>query len=65
LGSTFHAGVEVKYEYCGYERYDNESLFVFTERTGFFRRKKQLIWRIRDEEPDSKVREYFREAPAQ
>jgi hypothetical protein len=61
-GSSFKAGTVVKYERCGYERYDNEAMFLFVQDKGWFRRKARLIWRIRDEEPDSAVREYFREA---
>jgi hypothetical protein len=64
-GSTFKAGTVVKYERCGYERYDNEAMFLFVQGRGFFRRKANLIWRIRDEEPDSAAREYFREADPQ
>jgi hypothetical protein len=59
FGSSFRAGMVVTYKYCGYERYDNESLFMFWERKGLFRRKNELVWRIRDEEDDAKAREHF------
>jgi hypothetical protein len=60
-GSRFKAGTVVKYEYCGYVPHDNESQFLFSQSRGLFRRRLELTWRIRDEESDLKVREYFRE----
>ena len=61
-GRSFKAGTVVEYVCSGYERYDNESMFLFYQPRGLFRRKAELIWRLRDDEPDSQTREFFREA---
>jgi hypothetical protein len=58
-GSTFKQGAIVEFDSSGYERYDSESLFRFYEKSGVLSRKQELIWFIRDDEPVSKVNEYF------
>jgi hypothetical protein len=60
-GISFQAGVIVEYESSGYEIYDNQSLFRFFEKEGLFSRKKELIWHLHDDEPETKTHEYFKE----
>ena len=60
-GSTFKEGSIVKFESSGYERYDGESLFRFYEKSGLLSKKKELTWIIHDDEPDSKISEYFKQ----
>jgi len=55
-GSTFLVNTTVVYDSCGYERYDGQSMFRF-----YNKEKEELIWKIHDEEPDSKAKEYFSE----
>lgn len=59
-GSVFNKGSIVEFESSGYERYDSESLFRFYEKSGLVLKKKELIWSIHDDEPDSKINEYFK-----
>ena len=53
------AGSIVIYDSCGYERYDNMSLFRFYEKSSTFSKRKELIWPLHDDEADSKFDEYF------
>ena len=60
FGSTFVVGSTLEYESCGYERHDNETLFRFyplSDKSAGV----GLIWRLRDDEPESRAREYFAE----
>ena len=56
------AGAVVEYVDAGYERYDSTSLFRFVDPLTALG-PKELIWSLHDDEPDSKVSEYFQKAP--
>ena len=48
-GSIFSVGLVVEYESCGYERYDNTSLYRFYSTAS---ERKELIWRLHDDEAE-------------
>jgi hypothetical protein len=60
FGSTFVVGSTLEYESCGYELHDEATLFRFypisDKSPGT-----SLVWWLRDDEPESKAREYFAE----
>ena len=58
FGSQFKTDDIVVFESCSYERYDSETLFRFKRADSA---RVELIWRLRDNEPDSMVNEYFSE----
>ena len=58
-GSALWAGSILCYDSCAYERYDSESLFRFSHASGPAGEKEDLIWRLRDNEPESMAQEYF------
>ncbi len=58
FGSHFKTDDVVEFESCSYERYDSETLFRFKRADAS---RADLIWRLRDNEPDSMVNEYFYE----
>lgn len=59
LNTHASVGAIVIYDCSGYERYDCTSLFRFYEKPSFFGKRKELIWPIHDDEPNSKFNEYF------
>jgi hypothetical protein len=55
-GSTFKAGEIVKYESCGYERYDSTSLFRFMPLDAS---RGHQVWTLHDDEAELTAHEYF------
>jgi hypothetical protein len=64
LDSRFGAGAVVVYDSCGYERYDSCSLFRFYAKGPFTQKANELIWNLPEDEPDSKINEYFQAVSA-
>ena len=57
--SKFIAGTIVEFDCSGYERYDCTSLFRFYFKKSLFHKRIELVWNLHDNEPDSKISEYF------
>ena len=55
-GSSFKAGEIVKYESCGYERYDSASLFRFVP---LDTSRGNQVWKLHDDEAELLANEYF------
>ena len=59
FGSTFTAGSTVEFDSAAYERYDSTSLFRFYPAARSPADKNPLIWDLHDDEPATKITEYF------
>lgn len=59
LNFRFIAGSIVEFDSSGYERYDSTSLFRFYQKRSILGKREELIWSLNDDEPDSKIRDYF------
>ncbi len=60
FGNNLNVGEKLEFESAGYERYDNMSLFRFyTLPKKLFGKPNTVVWHLHDDEPESKVNEYF------